>query len=117
MATAARSSSTPDQTVLGNATRAFQRAHQTRKVRNFVHPGVRAGERSDPLKFTKGLYGVVYEIAEVANAWLLHRVEKNLLKAMKKEDSRKFLFLQSRKMQNTKELLALNLKGNRLTRF
>lgn len=42
-------------------------SHQIRNVRNFVHPGVRAGERSDPLKFTKGLYGVVYEIAEVAN--------------------------------------------------
>ena len=64
-------------------------SHQTRKVRNFVHPGVRAGERSDPLKFTKGLYGVVYEIAEVANSWLLHRVEKNLLKAMKKEEKKK----------------------------
>ncbi len=34
-------------------------SHQIRNVRNFVHPGVRAGERSDPLKFTKGLYGVV----------------------------------------------------------
>ncbi len=54
-----------------------------------MHPGVRAGERSDPLKFTKGLYGVVYEIAEVANSWLLHRVEKNLLKAMKKEEKKK----------------------------
>jgi len=64
-------------------------SHQIRNVRNFVHPGVRAGERSDPLKFTKGLYGVVYEIAEVANSWLLHRVEKNLLKAMKKEEKKK----------------------------
>jgi hypothetical protein len=60
-------------------------AHEIRKVRNCVHPGVWSRERSDPLKFTKGIYGVVYEVIEVTNSWLLHRVEKSLLKAMEKE--------------------------------
>jgi len=64
-------------------------SHEIRKVRNFVHPGVWARERTNPLKFTKGIYGVVYEVADVANSWLLHRVEKNLLKAMKREEKKK----------------------------
>jgi hypothetical protein len=53
-----------------------------------VHPGVWSRDRSDPLKFTKGVYGVVDEGIEVANSWLLHRVEKNLMKAMKKEEKK-----------------------------
>jgi hypothetical protein len=60
-------------------------SHDIRKVRNFVHPGVWARERSNPLKFTKGVYGVVYEVIDVANSWLLHRVEKSLQKAMARE--------------------------------
>lgn len=64
-------------------------SHEIRKVRNNVHPGVWSRERSDPLKFTKGVYGVVDEVLDVANSWLLHRVEKNLLKAMKKEEKKR----------------------------
>lgn len=64
-------------------------SHEIRKVRNNVHPGVWSRDRSDPLRFTKGVYGVVDEVLDVANSWLLHRVEKNLLNAMKKEDKKK----------------------------
>jgi hypothetical protein len=60
-------------------------SHEIRKVRNCVHPGVWSRDRSDPLRFTKGVYGVMYEVIEVANSWLLHRVEKSLVKAMEKE--------------------------------
>jgi hypothetical protein len=60
-------------------------SHEIRKVRNFLHPGEWARERSDPLKFTKGVYGVVDEVIDVANSWLLHRVEKTLLRAMARE--------------------------------
>lgn len=64
-------------------------SHEIRKVRNNVHPGVWSRDRSDPLKFTKSVYGVVDEVIDVANSWLLHRVDKNLLKAMKKEEKKK----------------------------
>jgi hypothetical protein len=60
-------------------------SHEIRKVRNFVHPGGWARERSNPLKFTKGVYGVVYEVIDVANSWLLHRLEKSFLRAMARE--------------------------------
>jgi hypothetical protein len=50
-----------------------------------VHPGVWARVRLDPLRFTKGVYGIVYEVFDVATSWLLHRVEKSLLKAMERE--------------------------------
>ena|SRR5579883_2384706 len=60
--------------------------HEIRKIRNFVHPGVRARDRSKPLKFNKAVYDIVYEVVDVANSWLLHRVEKGLLKAMAKEE-------------------------------
>jgi|SRR5271156_3817716 hypothetical protein len=60
-------------------------SHEIRRARNFVHPGVWVRERTNPLKFTKGIFGVVYEVAEVANSCLLHRVEKSLLRAMAKE--------------------------------
>jgi hypothetical protein len=60
-------------------------AHEIRKVRNCVHPGVWSRDRSDPVRFTKGVYGVVYEVIDVANSWLLGHIEKNLLRAMKKE--------------------------------
>lgn len=60
-------------------------SHEIRKVRNFVHPGVWARERSTPHRFTKGVYEVVYEVFDVANSWLLHRVEQSLLKTMGKE--------------------------------
>ena len=53
-------------------------SHEIRKVRNCVHPGVWARERSEPLRFTKGVYGVVYEVFDVANSWLLHRIGRSL---------------------------------------
>lgn len=61
-------------------------SHEIRKVRNCVHPGVWSRDHSDPLRFTKRIYGVVYEVIDVANSWLLRRVEKDLLRAMKKEE-------------------------------
>ena len=64
-------------------------SHEIRKVRNYVHPGVWANDRRNPLKFTKGVYGVADEVIDVANSWLLHRVEKDLLKAMKREEKKK----------------------------
>jgi hypothetical protein len=61
-------------------------SHEIREVRNCVHPGVWARQRSDSLKFTKGVYGIVFEVFDVANSWLLHRVEKSLQRAMKREE-------------------------------
>lgn len=60
-------------------------SHEIRKVRNRVHPGDWARER-DPLKFTKGVYQVVYEVVDVVNSWLLHRVERDLAKAVERRD-------------------------------
>lgn len=60
-------------------------SHEIRKARNFVHPGVWARERTNPLTFTKGVYGIVCEVIDVANSWLLHRVEKDILRAMARE--------------------------------
>jgi hypothetical protein len=60
-------------------------AHEARKVRNFVHPGLWARQR-DPLKFTDGIHRVVRdEIIDVAVSWLQHRVERSLLRKMKRE--------------------------------
>jgi hypothetical protein len=63
-------------------------SHEIRKVRNYVHPSVCARDGSNPLKFTKGVYGVADEIIDVANSWLLHRIEKDLLKAMRRRQKR-----------------------------
>lgn len=52
-------------------------SHEIRKARNYVHPGVWARERI-PLKFTKGVFEVVYEVFDVANSWLLDRVTRDL---------------------------------------
>ena len=57
-------------------------SHEIRTVRNNVHPGVWAKDRNSPLKFTKGVYGVVDEVIDVANSWLLHRIKKDLLKSI-----------------------------------
>lgn len=57
--------------------------HELRKLRNYVHPGVWAPERPDTMRFTKGVYGVAYEIFDVANSWLLHRINDSLRKGMK----------------------------------
>lgn len=64
-------------------------AHEIRQVRNYVHPAVWSGDRSKPLKFTKGVHGVVREVIEVANSWLLHRVQKDLLRALSKKKKKK----------------------------
>jgi hypothetical protein len=63
-------------------------AHEARKVRNFVHPGLWARDR-DTLKITKGVYGVTYEIFDVANSWLLNRIESDIVKRMEREEKRK----------------------------
>jgi len=60
-------------------------AHELRKLRNYVHPGVWAPERPQTMKFTKGVYDVAYEILDVANSWLIHRVEESLKKRTKRE--------------------------------
>jgi len=58
-------------------------AHELRKLRNYVHPGVWAPELPSTMKFTKGVYSVAYEIFDVANSWLLHRVNESLAKSLK----------------------------------
>jgi len=60
--------------------------HEIRKVRNYVHPAVWARERGEVIKFTKNIYEVVYEIFDVANSWLIHKIEQNLLKRMAREE-------------------------------
>ncbi len=49
-----------------------------------MHPAQWVKERT-PMKITKGMYAVSYEILEVTNSWLLHRIEQGLLKSMKAE--------------------------------
>jgi hypothetical protein len=60
-------------------------AHEVRKLRNFVHPGVWAREHHNTTKFTKGVYDAVYEVFDVATSWLLHRVHESLRKSMRRE--------------------------------
>jgi hypothetical protein len=63
--------------------------HEIRKIRNYVHPAVWVRERGEPLKFTKDIYDVVYEVFDVANSWLIHKIEQNLLKRLAQEDRAK----------------------------
>jgi hypothetical protein len=60
--------------------------HEIREVRNFVHPARWAKERDGAMKFSKGVYGVVQEVCEVANSWLLHRVHQSLIERMEREE-------------------------------
>jgi hypothetical protein len=60
-------------------------AHEIRKLRNYVHPGVWAAERSDSTRFNKATFEVAYEIYDVANSWLVHHVESNLAKRLARE--------------------------------
>lgn len=60
-------------------------SHEIRDARNCVHPARWSRDRTDPLKFTRGVHGVVIEVIEVANSWLLGRVEKDLSQAMERE--------------------------------
>ena len=64
-------------------------SHEIRKVRNNVHPGVWAKDRNNPLRFTKGVYGVVDEVIDVATSWLQHRINKDLLKSLNRADRKK----------------------------
>jgi hypothetical protein len=57
--------------------------HELRGLRNYVHPGVWSREQK-PLRFTKGVFNVVFEIFEVANDWLLHHVHKSMLKKIER---------------------------------
>lgn len=75
----------PKKTVVwGRRTNLAGFVHELRDLRNYVHPGVLAPKQR-PLKFTKGVFNVVFEIFEVANSWLLHRVEESLLKRVNRE--------------------------------
>lgn len=60
--------------------------HELRDLRNYVHPGVLAKDK--PVRFTKGVFNVVFEIFEVANSWLLHHVEKSIRARMEGEGAR-----------------------------
>lgn len=52
-------------------------SHEIRKVRNYVHPGEWARQIC-PLKFSKGVYSIVDEVIDVANSWLLSRIEMSI---------------------------------------
>jgi len=65
--------------VWGRRTNLAGFVHELRGLRNYVHPGVLA-PKDRPLKFTKGVFNVVFEIFEVANNWLLHHVETSIRK-------------------------------------
>ena len=60
-------------------------AHELRKLRNYVHLRVWAPEQPETMRFTKRVYGVAYEIFDVANSWLLHRMQESLRKCMRRE--------------------------------
>jgi len=64
-------------------------SHEIRKVRNYVHPAVWASDGTSPLKFTRGVYGVVDEVIDVANSWLFHRIERDLLKAIDRKERKR----------------------------
>lgn len=61
--------------------------HELRGLRNYVHPGVWSRAQK-PMKFTKGVFNIVFEIFEVANDWLLHHVHKSMLKRMERAEKR-----------------------------
>lgn len=58
--------------------------HELRKLRNYIHSGVIA-PLNKPVKFTKGVFNVVFEIFDMANSWIIHRAEQNLVKRMEQE--------------------------------
>jgi hypothetical protein len=59
-------------------------AHEIRRLRNYVHPGIWARERV-PTKFSKQVFDVIVEVFEVATDWLVHRVHQGLKKRLEKE--------------------------------
>lgn len=58
--------------------------HETRGIRNLIHPGEWARQRSLPLKIYKGTYLFVNETVDVVNSLLLRRVNSEILKSLKK---------------------------------
>jgi hypothetical protein len=50
----------PNKITWGKRTTVAGFVHELRKLRNYVHPGVWAPEHPETMKFTKGVYGVVY---------------------------------------------------------
>jgi len=60
--------------------------HELRNLRNYVHPGVWAPEKPTTVKFTRAVYNVAFEIFDVANSWLLHRVNESLRKRMQEKE-------------------------------
>lgn len=63
--------------------------HEARKIRNLVHPGVYGGKAWEEFKFTKGVHGVIDEICDVATTQLRYRVERDILRSMKREERRR----------------------------
>jgi|ERR1039457_4696633 hypothetical protein len=78
----------PKRITFGKRTTLAGLAHELRKFRNYVHPGVWAPERPDTMKFTRKVYGVAYEIFDVANSWLLHCVNQSLSGALARIEKR-----------------------------
>jgi hypothetical protein len=70
--------------VWGKRTNLAGFVHELRDLRNHVHPGLLAPKKR-PVKFTKGVFNVAFEIFEVANSWLLHYVEKSIRKRTERE--------------------------------
>jgi hypothetical protein len=70
--------------VWGRRTNLAGFVHELRNLRNYVHPGVLAPQ-DKPVRFTKGVFNVAFEIFDVANSWLVRRVEQNLMKRMERE--------------------------------
>jgi hypothetical protein len=68
----------PERITWGKRTTLAGFVHELRKLRNYVHPGVWAPEHPDTIKFTKKVYGVAYEILDVATSSLLDRVLRDL---------------------------------------
>jgi len=60
--------------------------HGLRDLRNHVHGSVWAPKRPETLRFTSNTYKVAYEVFDVANLWLLHRVRESLRKSFERED-------------------------------
>ena len=74
----------PKEVTWGKRTTLAGFAHELRKLRNYVHPGVWAPEQPTTMKFTKATYRVVYEISTIARSWLLHRIHESLRKRIMK---------------------------------
>jgi hypothetical protein len=75
----------PKKVTWGKRTTLAGFVHELRKLRNYVHPGVWAPEHPETMKFTKKVYGVAYEIFEVASSWLVHRIHESMRKRTGRE--------------------------------